>query len=60
MALLRKVFDELNEFALKLKCKTLVSLGRHTLAKSTFDKFVTKYKEIYGEDFNQSYSSFIE
>jgi two-component SAPR family response regulator len=53
-------FDELNEFALKLKCKTLIGLGRHTLAKTTFDKFGVKYREIYGEDFNQNYNSLIE
>ena len=53
-------FDELNEFALKLKCKTLIGLGRHTLAKTTFDKFGVKYKEIYGENFNQNYNSLIE
>ena len=53
-------FDELNEFALKLKCKTLIGLGRHTLAKTTFDKFGVKYKEIYGEEFNQSYNSLVE
>ncbi|MEI9946298.1 MAG: kelch repeat-containing protein [Chitinophagaceae bacterium] len=53
-------FDELNEYALRLKCKTLINLGRHTLAKSTFDKFTAKYKEIYGEDFDKSYQLFIE
>ena len=52
-------FDELNENALKLKCRSLFALGRHTLAKQAFEKFAEKYKEIYGEDFNLPYNSVI-
>jgi len=52
-------FDELNEHALKLKCKCLIALGNHTLAKNTFTKFALKYNEIYGEDFGESYQSLI-
>jgi len=52
-------FDELNENALKLKCRSLIALGRHTLAKHAFEKFNVKYKEIYGEAYNGSYHSLI-
>jgi DNA-binding SARP family transcriptional activator len=52
-------FDELNEHALRIKCKTLIALGRHTLAKTTYDRFSTKYKEIYGKDFEENYQSVI-
>ncbi|MBE7169575.1 MAG: hypothetical protein INR73_03250 [Williamsia sp.] len=52
-------FDELNEHALKLRCKSLVALGRHTLAKNTFDKFKTKYHDIYGEDFKETYHDLV-
>jgi two-component SAPR family response regulator len=52
-------FDELNEHALKLKCKCLIALGNHTLAKNTFTKFTTKYNEIYGANFNETYQSLI-
>ncbi len=52
-------FDELNEHALKLKCKCLIALGNHTLAKNTFSKFAAKYNEIYGEDFSETYHSLI-
>jgi DNA-binding SARP family transcriptional activator len=52
-------FDESNEIALKLKCRSLVALGRHTLAKNTFEKFNIKYHEIYGEDYKESYASVI-
>jgi len=30
-------YDELNENALRLKCKSLIALGRHTLAKQAFE-----------------------
>jgi hypothetical protein len=52
-------FDELNEHALRIKCKTLIALGRHTLAKTTYDKFSSKYKEIYGEEFAENYQAII-
>jgi len=48
-------FDELNEAALALKCKSLVFLGRHAIAKSVFEKFSSKYKDIYGEEFKDSF-----
>lgn len=52
-------FDELNEHALRLRCKSLVALGRHALAKNTFDKFKAKYKDIYGEDFKETYHDLV-
>ncbi|MDH7460111.1 hypothetical protein QEG73_02435 [Chitinophagaceae bacterium 26-R-25] len=52
-------FDELNENALQLKCKSLVSLGRHTLAKEAFEKFASKYKEIYAENYETNYTKMI-
>jgi len=52
-------FDESNEVALRWKCRSLIALGRHALAKNTFEKFNTKYREIYGEDYNESYAALI-
>ncbi|MCW3088510.1 MAG: response regulator receiver and domain protein, partial [Sediminibacterium sp.] len=52
-------FDELNEQALKLKCRCLIAIGSHTLAKNIYSKFAAKYSEIYGEDFRESYQSLI-
>ena len=52
-------FDELNEHALRIKCKTLIALGRHALAKTTYDKFSSKYKEIYEEEFSENYQAII-
>ena len=48
-------FDSVNEEAIILKCKSLALLGRHTLAKSAFEKFVKEYMLIYGEDFDKSF-----
>lgn len=53
-------FDELNEHALRIKCKNLIALGRYALAKTTYDKFSLKYKEIYGEEFSENYQSIIQ
>jgi two-component SAPR family response regulator len=52
-------YDELNENALRLKCKCLIALGRHTLAKQAFENFVVKYKEIYEEEYTMSYHTLI-
>jgi len=52
-------FDELNEPALAMKCKSLVFLGRHAIARNVFEKFSSKYKDIYGEEFKGSFSAII-
>jgi DNA-binding SARP family transcriptional activator len=48
-------FDELNEPALAMKCRSLVFLGRHAIARNVFEKFASKYKDIYGEEFKDSF-----
>lgn len=52
-------FDELNEDALTLKCRSLAFLGRHTIARNVFQQFFTKYREIYGEDFKKSFTDIV-
>jgi len=52
-------FDEMNEHALKLKCKSLIALGRHAVAKASYSKFAVKYNEIYGQEFSETYGSLI-
>lgn len=44
-------FDPVNEEAMTLKCKALAFLGKHSLAKSSFENFAKEYRQIYGEDF---------
>src|SRR5690606_7893910 len=53
-------FDPVNEDAMILKCKALSYLGKHTLAKNTFEKFVKEYKIIYGEDFEKPFHAVVE
>ena len=52
-------FDQLNEEALGYKCRSLVSLGRHGMAKDAYLKFIKEYKENYGQEFEKSFSTII-
>lgn len=53
-------FDLLNEDALLYKCKTLNNLGRHSIAKSTYERFAKEYKKSYGEDFSLSFQDILK
>lgn len=53
-------FDSVNEEAMIIKCKVFSYLGKHSLAKSTFDNFIKEYKQLYGEDFSLSFQSVIQ
>lgn len=53
-------FDRLDEDALRYKCKCLILLKRHALANDTFVKFTQEYKEIYREEFPQSFNEIIK
>jgi ribosome biogenesis protein Nip4 len=52
-------FDTVNKQALRLKCKSLISLGRHSLARNTYEKFSKEYRHVYGEDFPESFREII-
>ncbi len=49
------IFDPVNEEALRLKCKSLGQLGRHSMARALFNKFAKEYHHMYGEDFQGSF-----
>ncbi|SHL89850.1 hypothetical protein [Mucilaginibacter sp. OK098] len=53
-------FDPVNEEAMILKCKALSFLGKHSLAKNTFENFNKEYRVIYGEAFERDFHSIIE
>jgi DNA-binding SARP family transcriptional activator len=53
-------FDPVNEEAMIFKCKALVHLGKHSLAKNAFENFNKEYKAIYGEDFERGFQSILE
>lgn len=50
------VFDPVNEEALRVKCKSLGQLGRHSMAKALFNKFAKEYHHMYGEDFHGTFN----
>jgi two-component SAPR family response regulator len=52
-------FDQMSEEALELKCRSLIILGRHGLAKETFLNFLKEYKKNYGQDFEKTYAEII-
>lgn len=49
------LFDPVNEEALRVKCRSLSVLGRHSLAKVAFEKFAKEYYQMYGEEFQHSF-----
>jgi len=53
-------FDPVNEDAMIIKCKALSHIGKHSLAKHTFENFSKEYKVIYGEVFNRDFNSILE
>lgn len=52
------LFDPVNEEALRMKCSSLVALGRHSLAKAAFNKFAKEYQHMYGEDFPHTFNEY--
>lgn len=53
-------FDPVNEEAMIIKCKALSHIGKHSLAKNTFESFSKEYKVIYGEAFSRDFNSILE
>jgi len=52
-------FDAVNEEAMIMKCKALVALGKHSLAKTSFEHFSKDYKTIYGQEFDKSFQEIL-
>jgi two-component SAPR family response regulator len=53
------IHDTLNEDALKLKCSTLVKMGKNGLAKSVYLSYVKKYAYSFGARFKYSFEEVI-
>lgn len=53
-------FDMVNEEAMMLKCKALVHLGKHSLAKKVFENFKKEYKNIYNEAFIKDFHTILD
>ncbi len=52
-------FDRSNEEAMVLKCKAEYCLGRHGLAKSTYDNFIKEYQILYNEEYKRSFNEIV-
>lgn len=52
-------FDDMSEKALHLKCRAYMLSGRHASAKGAYDMFVSRYREIYCDDFKHEFSYLI-
>ncbi|MBC7450730.1 MAG: hypothetical protein H7259_04510 [Cytophagales bacterium] len=53
------LLDMANEQAMELKCKALVSLGKHSLANDIYLKFIKEYKTLYNMDYPKDFKSII-
>ncbi|AWV99021.1 hypothetical protein DJ013_12940 [Arcticibacterium luteifluviistationis] len=54
------LFDSLDEVAMSMKCRAQHILGKHTLAKETYEKFITNYQSLFNEKFIKSYQEILE
>ena len=52
--------DPVNEEAMILKCRSFVALGKHSLAKATFENFSKVYKNMYDTAFGKDFHSILE
>lgn len=44
--------DAVNEEAMALKCRAEHLMGKHSLARSSYDKFCKEYRFMYGQEYN--------
>ncbi len=54
------IFDVTNEDAMMLKCKAQYFMGKHSHAKATYKKFSQEYKEMYGQEYDQTFVNILK
>jgi len=54
------LFDSVDEVAMEIKCKALIQLGKHSLAKDCYENFVKEYGLLYNQPFAKSYQEFLQ
>ncbi len=52
--------DTVSEEALKVQCRLLIKQGKHSLAKKSYSKFISEYKQLYDEEYSLSFNQIIE
>jgi len=50
----------MHEEAISIKCKALIILGKHSLAKEIFTRFIKDYRTLYDEPFDRSFTDIIK
>ena len=53
------IFDPVNEEAMTIKCRALSILGKHSLAKLTFESFNKEFSALYGEEFKSDFHKIV-
>jgi two-component SAPR family response regulator len=53
------IYDVLNDDALKLKCTSLVKMGKNGLAQTAYNSFAKQYLSLFGAGYNYSFSQII-
>ncbi len=53
-------FDLINEDAMILKCKAEYCMGKHSLAKATYERFSKEYRIMYSQEYEKSFLSVLE
>ena len=54
------LFDPIDESAMILKCKALHYLGKHSLAKNTYELFRKKYEDLLSEKYVYTFAEILE
>lgn len=54
------LFDSVDEVAMEIKCKALIQLGKHSLAKDCYENFVKEYGLLYNQPFAKSYQEILQ
>ncbi len=52
--------DTINEDAMILKCKSEYFLGKHSLAKSTYERYFKEFKIMYNQEYEKSFLNILE
>jgi two-component SAPR family response regulator len=53
------IFDVLNDDALKLKCCSLVKMGKNGLARAAYNSFVKQYSVLFGTKYSYSFTEIV-
>ncbi|MFR9524298.1 MAG: kelch repeat-containing protein [Rikenellaceae bacterium] len=54
------LFDKVDENAVEQKCLALIEMGKHGVAKTTFDNFAKEYHTLFGAEYDSSFEDFIK